>query len=1224
MVWPEVCLDGGEAVAGGRKVAMRARGVLGRARRASGPGLWLALLIGGLCWPVEAAEAEPGGGEEAKAAIRWGVFAYLGIEQTTAQYAPIVRYLNEALPEHAVTLHVLPMEDIYEGIERRELDFVTTNPTHYLVARRNYPLTGVVATLVPLDPEGKPVRQLAGCIATLAGRSDIQRLGDVRGKTVAVPSLQHMGGYRAQAYELALAGVPPDAYRVYETRVHQEALRALLRGEADVAFVRSGVIEAMRDGGEIRMEQIKLLNEQKHDHFGMLTSTRLYPEWPVFALPHVDEGTMRHFTAALLTLERDHPAAVEAQIAGYTIPADYLPVEDLARTLRLPPFEGYGEISAKTLVREFWMEGLGMLALLATLVALLVRGQIARRALRESEEHLSATLRSIGDGVIACDASGAVASLNAAAEALTGWSASEAKGKPVGEVFRTADAKTREAAESPVLRAIREGKSVELARSAKLMAKDGAERLVTGSCAPIRGALGAVTGAVLVFHNVTEEHRQREELKASEERHRLLTEHAIAGIAVHEIVLDAAGKPVDYVFLSVNPAFEVHTGLKRSEVLGRRVTEAIPGIEKTAIIETYGRVALTGEPASFELYSAPLERHYAVNAYRVGEGRFATVFADVTASKKAEEELRRTRERLELALAGSNDGIWDWDLRTQELYLSPHWKGQLGYADEELPNEFATFERLIHPEDRQEVFDYAQRYFRGEIAQYEKEFRMVHKDGSARWILARGAALRDANGAPYRMAGSHTDVTERRRAEEQIRFLGAITANMKDSIVATDAEFRITYANRQAELLYGYAQEELAGKTPDLFNAEPLAGEIQAELYRRVAAGETFRSESINKRKDGSTFVCEYAVMPLKGESGKVQGYVGIQRDVTERRRAEEALKESETKLASAVDMAKLGYWELDVASGTFTFSDSFYAIFRTTAAEAGGYQMSIADYVGRFVHPDDVAMVGEETSKALETDDPHFSRYVEHRMLYADGSEGHIAVRFFVVKDRFGKTIKTYGVNQDITERKRAEEDLRAAYVQIESEMRRANRLAKEAEAASAAKSEFLANMSHEIRTPMNGVLGMAELLLGTGLTEEQRRYAEVVKSSGEALLAVLNDVLDFSKIEAGKMAVEAVDFDVGGLVSEVGILLEPRAAEKGIRFTWEVEGGTATWLRGDPTRVRQVLTNLVGNAIKFTERGEVAVRVGESERSRARSQESGVRIKKSRGKIPVCCGLR
>ena len=160
--------------------------------------------------------------------IRWGVFAYRGIEETTAQYEPIANYLDDLLPEYHLSLHVLPMERIYDGIEQQTLDFVTTNPTHFLVARRTYPLTGVMATLVSLDADGMPVYYLAGCIVTRADRTDIQTLRDVRGKRVGAPSLQHMGGYRAQAYELAMAGVKPDQYRLVQTKIHQEAIYALL------------------------------------------------------------------------------------------------------------------------------------------------------------------------------------------------------------------------------------------------------------------------------------------------------------------------------------------------------------------------------------------------------------------------------------------------------------------------------------------------------------------------------------------------------------------------------------------------------------------------------------------------------------------------------------------------------------------------------------------------------------------------------------------------------------------------------------------------------------------------------------------------------------------------------------------------------------------------------------------------------------------------------------
>ena len=197
-------------------------------------------------------------------------------------------------------------------------------------------------------------------------------------------------------------------------------------------------------------------------------------------------------------------------------------------------------------------------------------------------------------------------------------------------------------------------------------------------------------------------------------------------------------------------------------------------------------------------------------------------------------------------------------------------------------------------------------------------------------------------------------------------------------------------------------------------------------MARAITTGEISIDEEIDiKCFNGTHKTILNSSAPLFDDAQGVIGAVSVNRDITERKRAEKVLQTSGAQLSNALEMAHLGHWEYDVANDLFTFNDPFYKIFRTTVEKVGGYTMHSAEYAHRFVHPDDTDMVGEETRKAIETTDPHFNRQIEHRMLYADGTVGYIAVRFFINKDSQGKTVKTYGVNQDITERKEAEHKL-------------------------------------------------------------------------------------------------------------------------------------------------------------------------------------------------------
>ncbi|MFH0782769.1 MAG: diguanylate cyclase [Pseudomonadota bacterium] len=258
------------------------------------------------------------------------------------------------------------------------------------------------------------------------------------------------------------------------------------------------------------------------------------------------------------------------------------------------------------------------------------------------------------------------------------------------------------------------------------------------------------------------------ELQTSEEKYHLLIEHAVSAVASHKIVLDEVGQPVDYVFLSANPAFETHTGLRVTDILGRRFTEVVPGIEKPPFIEIHNKVVLTGESVSFEEYSEPLGRYYFINAFRIGEGCFATIFIDITDRKRAEDAVKESEETYKTILMASSDDITIADLSGRILIVSDAAHKIFGYAQDEGPG--MSVMDFIAPEDHERARANIVRMFH-ENYPGPNEYRAIRKDKSCFDIEVNNALIRDRQGNPVRMVLIVRDITHRKMAEQQIQEL---------------------------------------------------------------------------------------------------------------------------------------------------------------------------------------------------------------------------------------------------------------------------------------------------------------------------------------------------------------------------------------------------------------------------------------------------------------------
>jgi len=384
----------------------------------------------------------------------------------------------------------------------------------------------------------------------------------------------------------------------------------------------------------------------------------------------------------------------------------------------------------------------------------------------------------------------------------------------------------------------------------------------------------------------------------------------------------------------------------------------------------------------------------------------------------------------------------------------------------------------------------------------------------------------------------------------------------------TDTAGTIQYANDRFCDISGYSREELIGQNHRIVNSGTHPVELFRDMWQTISLGDVWRGEICNRARNGGLYWVNATIVPLLGATGEPERYIAIRTEITDRKRMEAQLSEQLHLVEELIENIPLPVYLKDTAGRYVRLNRAFELFF----------QVSRESFIGRTLHdllpPEDARQHAAMDRELFASKGTQVYEALIHSR---DGSAHDTIYRKVVLTRPDGSVSGLLGIIVDITDRKRAEiEVLRAK---------------EAAEAASRAKSDFLANMSHEIRTPMNGVIGMTDLALETALTSEQREYLNIAKSSAESLLTIINDILDFSKIEAGKLLVEDIPFDLHRLIAETLKPLALRAHEKDIEILSEVMPEVPRYVKGDPSRIRQVLVNLVGNAIKFTNQGEIAL---------------------------------
>jgi PAS domain S-box-containing protein len=571
-------------------------------------------------------------------------------------------------------------------------------------------------------------------------------------------------------------------------------------------------------------------------------------------------------------------------------------------------------------------------------------------------------------------------------------------------------------------------------------------------------------------------------------------------------------------------------------------------------------------------------------AYLVGQ------IIDITERERAEAALRQSEERYRLLAENSSDVISRTDLDQRLSYVSASVVAVLGYQPEELIGRIAH--EFIHPDDVPDIIATLPESLMVPTPR-PIQYRFRRSDGEYLWMEAAVRPILDpVTGDVVEFQSASRDITARKLAEavlhesdQRHRLISELISDYAYAMrVDADGARHLEWQMGSLEQLVGFARDEVRAQDGVWNIVVPEDAAAVHAHYQNVLSGKTDIVEArILTRYGEVQWLRSYARPEWSEAEQRVTRFIGAIQNITDRKHIEIELQTQRDFAQQVLNTMGQGLTITD-ADGRFEYVNAAYARMLGTTPEA---------IIGHWPHEFTLAGDQEVLTQARQTGGTGHANTYETRLRRVDDQTIVHALIASVPRWRGEQLVGAIAVISNLTERKRMEERLALTNADLEQALLNANELAHAAEGANRAKGEFLANMSHEIRTPLNAIVGMTDLLLDSTLNPEQQRYAQVVMDSAQSLLEIINDVLDLSKIEAGRVEIESAPFDLAAVLNGAAEMLQLRAKQKGLALVVECEALLPAQVRGDALRLRQVLVNLISNAVKFTAQGYVSVNV-------------------------------